>query len=71
MAISGIDGIDGITLAHTSRNSNVTVEFSVARRDGWSKVDAIFAWVALNLGPQFVYVSQLLYCYITQCLNWH
>ena len=49
LAISGIDGIDGIVLADNS---------SVARRDGWSKVDAIFAWGGLNLAPQFVYVSQ-------------
>ena len=54
LAISGIDGLEGIVVANSS----------VARRDGWSKVDAIFAWGGLNLGPQFVYVSQLLYCYI-------
>ena len=49
LAISGIDGLEGIVLADNS---------SVARRDGWSKVDAIFAWGGLNLAPQFVYVSQ-------------
>ena len=48
LAISGIDGIDGVHLGNSS----------IARRDGWSKVDAIFAWGGLNLAPQFVYVSQ-------------
>ena len=48
LAISGIDGLEGIVVANSS----------VARRDGWSKVDAIFAWGGLNLAPQFVYVSQ-------------
>ena len=52
LGISGIDGLEGIVLPDNS---------SVARRDGLSKVNAIFSWVGLNIAPQLVYVSKIFY----------